>query len=100
MRCPHCNSEIDYGVSKCRYCTGDIRYSDPSADLSAAMGSKSTVPAWLGMLVGAVIFGAIFFCVILGYFGFVNTFSGYLKAAGAGAVFGLGSLLYRPPQKG
>ena len=30
MKCPHCQSEIDFKASKCPYCTGNIGHGDAS----------------------------------------------------------------------
>ena len=89
MRCPHCNTEIQYGVKKCRHCTGDIQYS--------SLASQGTLWSIAKYTAGG---GAILLPMVLGYFGFVDSLKGYLISAGIGAVLGMSLPFYTPPSRG
>jgi len=49
MYCPHCNTQITRGISKCPYCTGDIGYVQVDSDTKVGAGKILGVIGAIGL---------------------------------------------------
>ena len=77
MRCPHCHTEIEHGVSKCPMCTGNLSYDTIVSGHTIMRLGKYTAP------LGALLF--MYFNYSLGLF---DSPMSYVISGIVGAVFG------------
>ena len=76
MLCPHCNSDLQLGITKCPHCTGSIGYASVDSETKFGAGKGLAV-------IGAITFPLFYHFLIAG-----DSFDWYIISSLSGALLG------------